>query len=261
LRPAQIAFKEESVRYLIRFYTREAGVRNLEREIASVVRRATRLFAEGRESKLTVTTKFVESTLGSPRFLHDEVVERELTPGIAIGLAWTPVGGDVLFIESALMPGTKGLIVTGQLGDVMRESVTAALSYIRSHAVQLKIKPDFYEKSEIHVHVPAGAVPKDGPSAGVTMLTALVSLLTGRRVKPRLAMTGEITLSGQVLPVGGIKEKVLAAHRAGVQSLIIPQDNEKDYMEDVPEAIRKELKVHFAKHASQVLKLALEPAK
>jgi len=259
LRPSQIVFKEEAIRSFVRFYTREAGVRNLEREIASVVRKATRLFAEGREAKLTVNNKFVESALGAPRFLVDEVAERELTPGTAIGLAWTPVGGDVLFIESAIMPGTKGLIITGQLGEVMRESVTAALSYIRSHAEQYKIKPDFYEKTEIHVHVPAGAVPKDGPSAGVTMLTALVSLLTNRRVKPRLAMTGEITLSGQVLPVGGIKEKILAAHRAGVQTLIIPSENEKDYMEDVPVEIRDQLKVHFVKHASQVLKLALEP--
>jgi ATP-dependent Lon protease len=259
LRPSQIAFKDEAIRSFVRFYTREAGVRNLEREIASVVRKATRLFAEGRESKLIVNNKFVESALGAPRFLVDEVAERDLTPGTAIGLAWTPVGGDVLFIESAIMPGTKGLIITGQLGEVMRESVTAALSYIRSHAEMFKIKPDFYDKSEIHVHVPAGAVPKDGPSAGVTMLTALVSLLTGRRVRPRLAMTGEITLSGQVLPVGGIKEKILAAHRAGVQTLIIPAENEKDYMEDVPVEIRDQLKVHFVKHASQVLKLALEP--
>jgi ATP-dependent Lon protease len=258
LRSSQIAFKDEAVRLLIRSYTREAGVRNLEREIASVVRKATRLFAEGREAKQIVNLKFLESALGAPRFLHDEVLERDLTPGTAIGLAWTPVGGDVLFIESALMPGAKGLIITGQLGDVMRESVTAALSYIRSHAEELKIKPDFYDKSEIHVHVPAGGVPKDGPSAGITMLTAIVSLVTGRRVKPRLAMTGEITLSGQVLPVGGIKEKVLAAHRAGVQTLILPEENEKDYLEEVPQAIRSELKVHFVKQANQVLRLALE---
>jgi ATP-dependent Lon protease len=156
------------------------------------------------------------------------------------------------------MPGNKGLIVTGQLGDVMKESVTAALSYIRSHAGELKINPDFFEKSEIHVHVPAGAVPKDGPSAGVTMLTALTSLLTDRRVKPRLAMTGEVTLSGQVLPVGGIKEKVLAAHRAGVRTLILPEQNEKDYREDVPAEIRESLKAHFVSRADQVLKLALE---
>lgn len=261
LRHSQIAFKDDAIRMLIRSYTREAGVRNLEREIAGVVRKATRLFAEGREGKLTVNRKFVESTLGAPRFMHDEVTERELKPGTAVGLAWTPVGGDVLFVETAIMPGSKGLIVTGQLGDVMRESVTAALSYVRSHAEELKIKPDFYEKSEIHVHVPAGAVPKDGPSAGVTMLTAIVSLLTQRRVRQRLAMTGEITLSGQVLPVGGIKEKVLAAHRAGVQMLILPEENEKDYMEEVPGEIRDQLKVHFVKNASQVLKLALEPAR
>ncbi|HJP82116.1 MAG TPA: endopeptidase La, partial [Fimbriimonadaceae bacterium] len=192
LRPSQIQFKTESIQRLIRFYTREAGVRNLEREIGSVVRKATRLFAEGRTAKVVVNQKFVESALGAPRFLTEEVLERELTPGTAIGLAWTPVGGDVLFIETTKMPGSKGLIVTGQLGDVMKESVTAALSYVRSHAHQLKIPNDFYDKLEIHVHVPAGAVPKDGPSAGVTMLTALTSLVTGRRVKPRLAMTGEM---------------------------------------------------------------------
>jgi len=181
-----------------------------------------------------------------------------MTPGVAVGLAWTPVGGDVLFIETAKMPGHKGLIVTGQLGDVMKESVTAALSYVRSHTENLNINPDFYDKMEIHVHVPAGSVPKDGPSAGVTMLTALTSLLTNRKVKARLAMTGEITLSGQVLPVGGIKEKVLAANRAGVNTLIMPDQNEKDYLEDVPPEIRERLKAHFVKHADQVLKLALE---
>jgi ATP-dependent Lon protease len=220
------------------------------------------MFAEGHKGKVTVTPKFVESVLGAPRFIHDEVVERDMTPGTAVGLAWTPVGGDVLFIETAKMPGHKGLIVTGQLGDVMKESVTAALSYVRSHTDQLNINPDFYDKMEIHVHVPAGAVPKDGPSAGVTMLTALTSLLTNRRVKSRLAMTGELTLSGQVLPVGGIKEKVLAANRAGVNTLIMPDQNEKDYLEDVPAEIRDHLKAHFVTNASQVLKIALEkPAK
>lgn len=258
LRASQVVFQDEAIRKLIRFYTREAGVRNLEREIASVIRKATLLFAEGRDRKLTVNAKYIESALGAPRFLHDEVLEREPAPGMAIGLAWTPVGGDVLFIESAIMPGSKGLIVTGQLGDVMKESVTAALSYVRSHADKLKIKNDFYDKSEIHVHVPAGAVPKDGPSAGVTMLTALTSLLTGKTVRPRLAMTGEITLSGQVLPVGGIKEKVLAANRAGVNTLILPEDNRKDYMEDVPSEIRAGLTAHFVKNAGQVLKLALD---
>jgi ATP-dependent Lon protease len=258
LKGTQIAFRREAVQRLIRHYTREAGVRNLEREIGSVVRKATRMFAEGHKAKVTVNTKFVEIALGAPRFNSDEVSEREMTPGTAVGLAWTPVGGEVLFIETTKMPGHKNLTVTGQLGDVMRESVTAALSYVRSHTDELKIASDFYDKTEIHVHVPAGAVPKDGPSAGVTMLTALTSLLTNRRVKPRLAMTGEITLSGQVLPVGGIKEKVLAANRAGVETVILPHQNEKDYLEDVPKEIREKLKAHFVKHADQVLKLALE---
>jgi ATP-dependent Lon protease len=185
-------------------------------------------------------------------------LERTMSPGTAVGLAWTPVGGEVLFIETTRMTGHKGLIVTGQLGDVMKESVTAALSYVRSHAEALKINPDFYEKTEIHVHVPAGAVPKDGPSAGVTMLTAITSLLTQRPVRSRLAMTGEITLSGQVLPVGGIKEKVLAANRAGVETVILPHQNEKDYLEEVPLEIREKLKAHFVRTADQVLKIALE---
>lgn len=257
LRPSQIEFKHEAVVHLVRHYTREAGVRNLEREVGSVVRKATRLFAEGRKTKKVVNKAFVEEALGAPRYLHDEVAERDLRPGMAVGLAWTPVGGDVLFIETAKMRGTKGLIVTGQLGDVMKESVTAALTYLRSNASDWGIAEDAFEKSEIHVHVPAGAVPKDGPSAGVTMLTALTSLFTGRTIHPRLAMTGEITLTGQVLPVGGIKEKVLAAHRAGVTTLILPEQNKKDYLEDVPDEIRKQLTTHFVKHGSQVLKLAL----
>jgi ATP-dependent Lon protease len=173
-------------------------------------------------------------------------------------MAWTPVGGDLLFVETTMMPGRKGLTLTGQLGDVMKESVTAALSYIRSHAKKLKIDPKFYDDHDIHIHLPAGAVPKDGPSAGVTMMTALVSLLTGRMVKERLAMTGEITLTGDVLPVGGIKEKVLAAHRAGVETVILPIENKKDYNEDVPDEIKKKLKVHYVKSAMQVLRLALE---
>ncbi|HMS54264.1 MAG TPA: endopeptidase La, partial [Fimbriimonadaceae bacterium] len=257
LRKGQIGFNDDASRFLIRHYTREAGVRNLEREIASVVRRATLQFAEGRKAKLTVTRKFVQDVLGAPRFTHDEVDERKLIPGVAVGLVWTPVGGDIIFIESAMMPGSKGLTLTGQLGDVMKESVSAALGYIRSHSGELKIDPSIFEKNEIHVHVPAGAVPKDGPSAGVTMLTAITSLLTGKTIKPRLAMTGELTLTGQVLPVGGIKEKVLAAHRASVRTLILPEENRKDYLEDVPEAIRSELTTHFVERASQVLKLAL----
>ncbi|BBO24912.1 MAG: Lon protease [Chthonomonadaceae bacterium] len=258
LRPSQIQFEDRSVRKLIHNYTREAGVRNLERAIAGVVRRATRLFAEGRRAKVVVSEKFLESALGAPRFLNEEVEERNLQPGMAVGLAWTPVGGDVLFVESAKMPGSKGLIVTGQLGDVMKESVQAALSYIRSRSSDLRIDPDIFDKHEIHVHVPAGAVPKDGPSAGITMLVALVSLLTGKTIRRKLAMSGEITLSGHVLPVGGIKEKVLAAKRAGVTTIILPEDNKKDYLEDVPEEVRQELKVHFVSRVEPAVKIAFD---
>lgn len=255
----QIVFRRESVKRLIRNYTREAGVRNLEREIGSVVRKATRMFAEGRTEKVTVNPKFLEEALGAPRFLREEVLERELNPGTAVGLAWTPVGGDVLFVESARMPSNKGgLILTGQLGDVMKESATAALTYVRSHSKRLGIDPKVFEANEIHVHVPAGAVPKDGPSAGVTMLTALTSLFKDQPVKTRLAMTGELTLSGQVMPVGGIKEKVLAAYRAGVETLLLPEMNEKDYREEVPQEIREKLTVHFVKNADQVLRYALD---
>ncbi|RIJ98768.1 MAG: endopeptidase La [Armatimonadetes bacterium] len=258
LRPSQIQFEDRSVRKLIHNYTREAGVRNLERAIAGVVRRATRLFAEGRRAKVVVSERFLESALGAPRFLNEEVEERNLQPGMAVGLAWTPVGGDVLFVESAKMPGSKGLIVTGQLGDVMKESVQAALSYIRSRSSDLRIDPDIFDKHEIHVHVPAGAVPKDGPSAGITMLVALVSLLTGKTIRRKLAMSGEITLSGHVLPVGGIKEKVLAAKRAGVTTIILPEDNKKDYLEDVPEEVRQELKVHFVSRVEPAVKIAFD---
>jgi ATP-dependent Lon protease len=258
LRASKLQWNREAVTSLVQHYTREAGVRNLEREIGSVTRKATRLFAEGRGAKVTVNPAFIEKSLGAPRYLHDLVSERQMVPGVAIGLAWTPVGGDVLFIETSKMPGTKGMIVTGQLGDVMKESVSAALTYIRAHASQFKLEPEQFEKNEIHVHVPAGAVPKDGPSAGVTMLTALVSLLTGRKVKDRLAMTGEFTLSGNVLPVGGIKEKVLAALRAGVTTLILPEANRKDYLEEVPKDVQQLLKTHFVKTGDEVLKIALE---
>ncbi len=253
----QIVFRTDAIQKLIREYTREAGVRSLEREIASVIRKATRMIAEGHEAKITVNRKFIEEALGAPRFTEDEVEERDMPAGTALGLAWTPVGGDVLFIETAKMPGKKGLIVTGQLGDVMKESITAALSFLRSRS-EIKIDPEFFEKYEIHVHVPAGAVPKDGPSAGITMLTALASLITDRPVKKKLAMTGEITLGGQVLPVGGIKEKVLAAYRAGVHTLLLPEKNQKDYNEDIPDDVKAKLKVQFVKHADQVLKTALE---
>jgi len=258
LKPSKLEFKPEALRYLIRHYTREAGVRNLEREIGSVVRKATVEFAKGRKAKITVTKPWVQKALGAPRYTTDIVAERKLVPGVAVGLAWTPVGGEILFIESSLYPG-KGLTVTGQLGDVMKESVTAALSYIRAHAKQLHIDSKVFENNQIHVHVPAGAVPKDGPSAGITMLTALVSLLTNRPCVERLAMTGELTLTGQVLPIGGVKEKILAAFRSGVNTVIIPMENKKDYMEEVPEDIRSQLTAHFVSQASQVLKLAIQP--
>jgi ATP-dependent Lon protease len=253
----RLVFKDDALGFLIRHYTREAGVRNLEREIASVIRRATLLFAEGRKAKFQVTKRFVQTALGSPRYLHDPVTERKLVPGMAIGLAWTPVGGDVLFIEAVKYPG-KGLTVTGQLGDVMKESVSAAMSYLRANAKDLKISDEEFDKHEVHVHVPEGSTPKDGPSAGITMLTALASLFTGVRIKPRLAMTGEVTLTGQVLPIGGVKEKVLAAHRAGVIELILPEENKKDYFEEVPEGIRGQLTAHFVSRASQVLRISLD---
>ncbi|MCH7904556.1 MAG: endopeptidase La [Armatimonadetes bacterium] len=254
----QVSVEEGAILHIIQRYTREAGVRNLNRELGAVVRRATLMFAEGRKRKLAITKKFVESTLGAPRYSMDELAERSLIAGVALGLAWTPVGGEVLFVESTSMTGKKGLTITGQVGDVMKESVEAALSYVRSNAKKLKIDPEFFNKSDIHIHVPAGAVPKDGPSAGITMLTALVSLLTGRKVRPRLAMTGEITLTGQVLPVGGIKEKVLAAHRAGVKTLLLPAQNRKEYQEDVPQEIQDQIEVHFIRRVSHALLLALE---
>ena len=256
LKDSKLVFKPDALRYLIRHYTREAGVRNLEREIGSVVRKATVEFAKGRKAKVTVTKQWVQKALGSPRYTSDIIAERKLVPGLAVGLAWTPVGGEILFIETSIYPG-KGLTVTGQLGDVMKESVTAAMSYIRAHSKYLKIDDKAFQENQIHVHVPAGAVPKDGPSAGITMLTALVGLLTNRPCVERLAMTGEITLTGQVLPIGGVKEKVLAAFRSGVNTLILPAENKKDYFEEVPEDIRAQLTAHFVTDAKQVLKLAL----
>lgn len=249
---------DDAVKDIIRGYTREAGVRNLEREIASVCRKATREFAEGRTEPVEVTVEQVRKYLGAPRYLFEEIKERTTAPGVAVGLAWTPVGGDVLFVEATRMPGGKTLTLTGQLGDVMKESAQAALSYIRSHAEELGIEPDFFAKSDIHLHVPAGAIPKDGPSAGVTMATALASLLTGKKVRSELAMTGEITLRGKVLPIGGIKEKSLAARRAGIKTIILPEANKKDVLEDIPENIRKEMEFVYVDQIDQVLARALE---
>jgi ATP-dependent Lon protease len=255
-----IVFEPESLRLLARGYTREAGVRSLEREIASVCRKVARRRAEGETEPVRVTPDVVVSYLGVPRFELEEVEQRTRVPGVATGLAWTPAGGDVLFVEATRMRGAHTLTLTGQLGDVMKESVQAALSWVRSHAGELGIDPEFWEHSDVHVHVPAGAIPKDGPSAGVTMATALVSLLTGRPVRPDLAMTGEISLSGRVLPVGGIKEKVLAAHRAGIRTIVLPRRNEKNLLEDVPATVRQSLSVHLADTIGDVLAVALEPS-
>jgi ATP-dependent Lon protease len=258
-----VTFTPESLRLLARGYTREAGVRGLEREIAGVFRKVARQHAEGRTEPVTVTPDLVTSFLGAPRFELEELEERTRVPGVAIGLAWTPAGGDVLFVEAARMKGRHTLALTGQLGDVMKESAQTALSWVRSHAAELGLTPDFWETSDIHVHVPAGAIPKDGPSAGVTMTTALVSLLTRRPVRAGLAMTGEVSLSGRVLPVGGIKEKVLAAHRAGVRTLILPRRNEKNVLEDVPPAVRAVMTIHLVDSIPDVLRLAFdgEPAR
>ncbi|MBI3783608.1 MAG: endopeptidase La, partial [Deltaproteobacteria bacterium] len=254
----QILFNDDGLLELIRHYTREAGLRNLEREIGSLCRKVARRITEGKKEPLAVDAKIVGELLGPERFFS-EIAERTQEPGVAIGLAWTPMGGDIMFMESTKMTGKKGLTLTGHLGDVMKESAQAALSYIRAHAEALGIAPDFFENVDIHVHVPAGAVPKDGPSAGVTLATSLVSLLTGRLVRHDVAMTGEITLRGKVLPVGGIKEKVLGARRAGVMTVILPKRNAKD-LEDVPEAVRTEMKFLFVETIEEVLSNALEPA-
>jgi ATP-dependent Lon protease len=257
LAPEQdIEFTPEALRLLTRGYTREAGVRSLEREIASVCRKTARRRAEGDTAPARITPDTVTSFLGAPRFEFEELEERTRVPGVVTGLAWTPAGGDILFVEATRMPGRHTLTLTGQLGDVMKESAQTALAWVRSHAGELGLAPDFWDRSDIHVHVPAGAIPKDGPSAGVTMTTALVSLLTERPVRPALAMTGEVSLSGRVLPVGGIKEKVLAAHRAGVRTVILPRRNEKSLVEDVPMAVREAMTFHLADSISEVLEAA-----
>ncbi len=255
----QIAFTRPALRAIIRGYTREAGVRNLEREIGAVCRKVARRRAEGDTAPVEVTPETVAAMLGAPKHLDEEVAERTKTPGVALGLAWTPVGGDVLFVEARRMAGSGSLTLTGHLGDVMKESARAALSWFRAHVSRYDVDPDFYKDAEIHLHVPSGAIPKDGPSAGVTMVTALVSELTGRPVRGDLAMTGEITLSGHVLPVGGIKEKVLAARRLGVFEVVLPRQNETDVNEDLSEELRKEICVHYVSAVDEVLELALLP--
>jgi ATP-dependent Lon protease len=255
----QIEFTREALAYVIRHYTREAGVRNLEREIATLCRKQARRIAEGQKEKLVVVADNVPEYLGVPRFRPEmEIVERTRKPGVAIGLAWTPAGGDVLFVEATIMKGGKNFTMTGHVGQVMQESMQAALAWVRGHASDYAIDPDFFQASDIHIHVPAGAIPKDGPSAGITMVTALVSGLTRRPVRERLAMTGEITLSGQVLPVGGIKEKVLAAKRAGVLEVLLPAENEPNAREDLPPELLGDLKLHYVKTIHEALALALE---
>jgi len=254
-----IRFTPEALSQVIRGYTREAGVRNLEREIGALCRKAARRRAEGDESPIEVTPETVVLMLGAPRFLDEEMEERTKDPGVAIGMAWTPVGGEVLFIEASRMAGTGSLTLTGQLGDVMKESARAALSWIRAHAREYGIDPDFFKNAEMHVHVPSGAIPKDGPSAGVTMAVAMTSELTGRPVRADIAMTGELTLSGRVLPVGGIKEKVLAARRVGIREIILPKQNAKNINEDLTPELREDLVIHLISTIDEALALALQP--
>lgn len=257
LLPEQITFTDGAILLVARSYTHEAGVRNLERELGRICRKVARAVTEGHTGLTEITSAKVQELLGPEKFFS-EVAERTMEPGVAIGLAWTPNGGDILFIEATRMAGKKGLTLTGHLGDVMKESAQAALSYVRSRADRLGIPADFFENCDLHIHVPAGATPKDGPSAGITMATALASLLTGRPLHSHLAMTGEITLRGRVMPIGGVKEKVLAARRAGVTTVILPQRNEKD-LEDVPASVRQDLKFHFVETIDEVLDIALEP--
>ena len=259
LTPEQLTITDQAVSTVIRGHTREAGVRNLEREISALCRKAARRRAEGNAEPLTIAPDTVVELLGAPTFLDEEIEERTKEPGVAIGLAWTPAGGDVLFVEASRMAGTGTLTLTGQLGEVMKESARAALSWFRAHAAAYGADPDFFKNAEIHLHVPSGAIPKDGPSAGVTIATALASELTRRPVRGDIAMTGEITLSGRVLPVGGIKEKVLAARRSGIREVILPRQNEKHVKEDLTEELRRELTIHFVTSVDEVLLLALLP--
>jgi ATP-dependent Lon protease len=260
LKPDEISVDDDTLRRIARDYTREAGVRNLEREIGSLCRKVAKQISEGREAPIHVTPDQLQEYLGRQRFF-EEAAERIDRPGIATGLVWTPVGGEIIFIEAAAMPGhEERLILTGQLGDVMKESAMAALSYVRSNAAALGLPQKVFEGQNVHIHVPAGAIPKDGPSAGVTMVTVLVSLASGRKVRSDVAMTGEITLRGKVMPIGGVKEKVLAAYRSGIRTVILPKKNEPDLMEDLPRELREKMNFVFVTDIRQVLEAALEPA-
>jgi ATP-dependent Lon protease len=254
----QIEFPDEALRYVIRHYTREAGVRSLERTIGTICRKQARRLAEGKTEKLVVTQEIIQEFLGGIKIrVEGEIEERTERPGVAVGLAWTPSGGDVLFVEANAMKGKGGFTMTGQIGQVMQESMQAALTWVRSNAAQLGIAEDFFADHDIHMHVPAGAIPKDGPSAGVTMATTLVSLLSGHRILPLTAMTGEITLSGNVLPVGGIKEKVLAAKRAGVTTIILPAENKMNVEEDLTPEQVENLSIHYVKTIEEALRVSL----
>jgi ATP-dependent Lon protease len=258
LRPDEISFSEEAIQAVIRNYTREAGVRELERQIGAVCRKVVTRLAEGKLTAARIEKEDVKDYLGKPEYFYtEEVAERTSLAGVATALAYTPVGGDIMFVEATQMPGGKGFQLTGQLGEVMQESARAALSYVRANAKALGLPENFFDRHDIHLHVPAGATPKDGPSAGVTMATALASLVSGRPVRSDVGMTGEITLRGQVLPIGGVKEKVLAAHRAGLKTVIIPKRNEKD-LTDVPDEVQKDIKFVFADRIEDVLNAALE---
>ncbi|MDQ2785807.1 MAG: endopeptidase La, partial [Chloroflexota bacterium] len=259
LRPDEMTLTDTAIGTIIAGYTREAGVRNLERELGAVARKVATEVAGGskRGAKKVIGPTQVRRYLGRPRFQREEIRERTKIPGVATGLAVTAVGGDILFFEATRMPGKGNLTVTGQLGDVMKESVQAAMSYVRARAKDLGIDPKVFAESDIHVHVPAGSVPKDGPSAGITLATAITSLLTGVPVRDDLAMTGEITLRGQVLPIGGVKDKVLAARRAGLTTVILPKRNEGD-LDDLPKDVRKAMHFVLAEHIDQVLQAALE---
>ena len=258
LKKDELTVGDDVLRRIARDYTREAGVRNLEREIGSLCRKVAKQIAEGRETPISVTAEQLPEYLGRQRFFA-EAAERIDRPGIATGLTWTPVGGEIIFIEAAAMPGKEGqLTLTGQLGDVMKESATAALSYVRSNAVALGLPQNVFEHQNVHIHVPAGAIPKDGPSAGVTMVTVLVSLASGRKVRSDVAMTGEITLRGKVMPIGGVKEKVLAAYRSGIRTVILPKKNEQDLLEDLPKELRDEMHFVFITDIREVLDAALE---
>ena len=261
LRESEVTFTDESLHQIIRFYTREAGVRNLEREIGAVCRKLVTRIAEAEgEIVFEISPELVEELLGRAKFRDmEEIADRTSLPGVATGLAWTPTGGDVLFIEATSMPGAKGFQLTGSLGNVMKESARAALSYVRSQAENLGLDKEFYAEADFHLHIPAGAQPKDGPSAGVTMATALVSLVSGRPVRPEVGMTGEITLRGKVMPVGGIKEKVLAAHRAGLKTILLPKRNEAD-LDDLPEEVRDAITFVFLDCVDDAINAALEPA-